>query len=211
MWRNIFRNSKNFLALFKPHQTQRMKKTILFIVAFIIALTLSAQEGNNSSILVSGGPLIRYQVLHGLSGIYLGGAGSIQLNDAINITAQGVLLANGKSFRPSEELQDFQTEDLQSGYGGLGLQVKALTAGDFRFYGEADLIAGGYSYQPKNDVFFWSFEFGLKAKYPLNQFISLAGGLTLPLYSAQKADIELYRTTPVISFAVEFGHNNYNK
>jgi len=188
-----------------------MKKNILITVALICALTLSAQQDNKSIILISGGPLIRYQDLYGLSGIFIGGAGCIQLNDALNITAQGVLLANGKSFSPPVGLQNLQTEDLQSGYGGLGLQVKALRAGAFRIYGEAELIAGGYSYQPKNDIFFWSFEFGLKAKYPVNNFISLVGGLTLPLYSAQKAEIELYHTIPVISFAIEFGHNNYDK
>jgi len=95
-----------------------MKKTILLVLAILCLADLSGQSKNDRPISVSGGPLIRYQDLNGLSGIYLGGFGCFQLNESINITAQGVLLANGKSFNPPSGLESLQTEDLHSGFGG---------------------------------------------------------------------------------------------
>lgn len=187
-----------------------MKRIMLLISGLVILTNLQAQEKSSEASLItsSGGPEIRVQKLNGLNGIFIGGGGCFGLNDWINLTAQGVILVNGINYSGNEMNTGYQAENLQSGYGGFGFQVKTITVNNIKIYLETNLFAGGYSFESGSDIFFWSNEWGVRLKYNVNQFVSLTGGLSVPFYSIKaSAYNEVYKTYPILSFSIEFGKN----
>lgn len=189
-----------------------MKRTFL-ITAMALALVANifAQKNEDPDvktsrfrISVKGGPQIRYQQLNGLNGFFIGGSGCFRITNRLNFTAQGFLLANQNEYPESFEKEG----PLRSGYGGIGVQMRFLKFKSVSFYSDLALTAGGYTFDGETASEFKSFSFGMRIKNPVNNFLTIALGISNPFYF-YSGDIQnkLYQRSPIFCLALEFGNN----
>jgi hypothetical protein len=189
-----------------------MKKKMFLAMLMVCSLLAKSQDKkeNTPAITICGGPQIKYQSLNGLQGVFVGGGGCFKVSRKVNLTAQGVLLTNPGGMTTNNLANGVSAPKLFSGYGGIGVQVKFYEYKKLRFYTESNVFGGGYTFDKEKDINFFSISAGVKAKYPLNHFVSLVAGVSLPRYFySGSVDYKLYQTRPMFSLSFEFGPNNF--
>lgn len=182
---------------------------MLFIAALMLNVAINAQETEETRkpLIITGGPQLRYQNLNGLNGVFFGGSGCFKISERLNLTAQGFILTNGNEYAGNVE-----SNKLKSGYGGFGAQIRFLKIKSFNFYSDLTFVGGGYAFETGSDINFKSFSIGIRAKRPINHFVSAVIGISNPFYYySSNTEYKLYQRSPIFSLSIEFGQNQHLK